>query len=100
MKMYFTYIIRCKDNSLYTGYTSDINRRIDEHKKGINSKYTRAKGFEKLEVYFVSESRSQAMKLESYIKKQSRKKKMYIIENPQLFIEELEWDNRYLIGNN
>lgn len=62
--MYYTYIIRCKDNSLYTGYTSDIKRRIEEHKKGINSKYTRAKGFDKLEVYFISDTRSNAMKLE------------------------------------
>ncbi|HBG1670006.1 TPA: GIY-YIG nuclease family protein, partial [Clostridioides difficile] len=40
--MYFTYIIRCKDDSLYTGYTSNIVRRMNEHKLGINSKYTRA----------------------------------------------------------
>ncbi|WP_236876431.1 GIY-YIG nuclease family protein [Clostridioides difficile] len=36
--MYFTYIIRCKDDSLYTGYTSNIVRRMNEHKLGINSK--------------------------------------------------------------
>ena len=88
--MYYTYIIRCKDNSLYTGYTSDIKRRIEEHKKGINSKYTRAKGFDKLEVYFISDTRSNAMKLESYIKKLSRKKKLLIIESPELLLDELE----------
>ena len=67
--MCYTYIIRCKNNTLYTGYTTDIIRRMEEHKKGINSKYTRAKGFDKLEVFFESDSKSQAMKLEYYIKK-------------------------------
>ena len=37
--MYFTYIIRCKDDSLYTGYTTDIVRRMKEHESGINCKY-------------------------------------------------------------
>ena len=96
--MYFTYIIRCNDNSLYTGYTSDIKRRIEEHKKGINSKYTRAKGFEKLEVYFISNTRSNAMKLESYIKKLSRKKKLLIIETPELLLDELENKKYYRVG--
>ena len=96
--MYYTYIIRCKDNSLYTGYTSDIKRRIEEHKKGINSKYTRAKGFDKLEVYFISDTRSNAMKLESYIKKLSRKKKLLIIESPELLLVELENKEYYRVG--
>lgn len=90
--MFFTYIVRCKDNSLYTGYTTDIKRRMNEHKNGINSKYTKAKGFEKLEVYYVSSTRSQAMKLESYIKKLTRKKKLLIIDNPSLLLEELDND--------
>ena len=96
--MYYTYIIRCKDNSIYTGYTSDIKRRIEEHKKGINSKYTRAKGFDKLEVYFISDTRSNAMKLESYIKKLSRKKKLLIIESPELLLDELENKEYYRVG--
>ena len=96
--MYYTYIIRCKDNSLYTGYTSDIKRRVKEHEKGINSKYTRAKGFEKLEVYFISDTKSSAMKLESYIKKLTRKKKLLIIENPEKLLEELKIKNNYLVG--
>ncbi|WP_042273640.1 GIY-YIG nuclease family protein [[Clostridium] dakarense] len=97
--MHFTYIIRCKDNSLYTGYTNNILRRMKEHETGINSKYTKSKGFEKLEVYFVSNSRSKAMKLESYIKKQSRNKKLNIIKNPNEFIKELENSSDYLLGS-
>lgn len=88
--MHYTYIIRCKDDTLYTGYTTDIERRMKEHEKGINSKYTKSKGYKKLEVYFISDNRSRAMKLESYIKKKSRTKKLWIIANPNKFIDELE----------
>lgn len=96
--MYYTYIIRCKDNSLYTGYTSDIKRRLEEHKQGINCKYTRARGFEKLEVYFTSNTKSKAMKLESYIKKHTKTKKLWIINHPKDFVEALENNKDYLVG--
>ena len=49
--MYFTYIIRCKDDSLYTGYTTDIVRRMKEHESGINCKYSRVKGFKRSASY-------------------------------------------------
>lgn len=96
--MCYTYIIRCKNNSLYTGYTTDINRRMKEHEKGINSKYTKAKGFDKLEVYFKSNSKSDAMKLEYYIKKLTRDKKLWIVNNPTLFIEEVKDKFQISIG--
>lgn len=96
--MFYTYIIRCKNNSLYTGYTTDIERRMNEHKKGINSKYTKAKGFDKLEVFFISASKSEAMKLECYIKKQNRNKKIWIINNPLLFIEEVKNEFNIKLG--
>lgn len=96
--MCYTYIIRCKNNTLYTGYTTDIVRRIEEHKKGINSKYTRAKGFDKLEVFFESNSKSQAMKLEYYIKKLSKSQKLWIINNPDLFIDEVKDKFQISIG--
>ena len=96
--MCYTYIIRCKNNTLYTGYTTDIIRRMEEHKKGINSKYTRAKGFDKLEVFFESDSKSQAMKLEYYIKKLSKSKKIWIINNPEFFIDEVKDKFQISIG--
>lgn len=96
--MCYTYIIRCKNNTLYTGYTTDIIRRMEEHKKGINSKYTRAKGFDKLEVFFESDSKSQAMKLEYYIKKLSKSQKLWIINNPELFIDEVKDKFQISIG--
>ncbi|MCC0636750.1 MULTISPECIES: GIY-YIG nuclease family protein [unclassified Clostridioides] len=96
--MYFTYIIRCKDDSLYTGYTSNIERRMNEHKSGINSKYTRARGFKKLEVYFVTNTKSNAMKLEYYIKKLTRDKKLSIIKNPNILIDSIDNKENYIIG--
>lgn len=88
--MCYTYIIKCKNNTLYTGYTTDIIRRMEEHKQGINSKYTRANGFDKLEVFFETDNKSQAMKLEYYIKKLRKSKKIWIINNPELFIDEVK----------
>lgn len=96
--MCYTYIIRCKNNTLYTGYTTDIKRRMEEHKQGINSKYTRANGFDKLEVFFESDNKSQAMKLEYYIKKLSKSKKLWIINNPELFIDEVKNKFQIRIG--
>ena len=97
--MCYTYIIRCKNNCLYTGYTTDIKRRMKEHEKGINSKYTKAKGFDKLEIYFKSKTKSEAMKLEYYIKKQTRNKKLWIINNPILFIEKVKDRFKISIGD-
>lgn len=37
---YFVYILQCADNTYYTGYTSDLEKRINRHNKGIASKYT------------------------------------------------------------
>lgn len=87
MKIFYTYIIRCKNDTLYTGYTTDIKRRMIEHTDGTNCKYTKNYGFKKLEAYFESNSRSTAMKLECYIKKMTRAKKLKIIENPNILVE-------------
>lgn len=98
--MYFTYIIRCNDDSLYTGYTTDIERRIKEHEKGINCKYSKAKGFKNLEIYFVLDSKSSAMKLEYYIKKLNRNKKLWLIENTKEFLDTLENDKIHVVSHN
>ena len=88
--MYYTYIIRCKDNSLYTGYTTDVKRRMREHQTCINSKYNKSRGFSNLEIYFSCKTKSEAMKLEYKIKQKSRYQKLNIIENPNDFIENLK----------
>lgn len=97
--MNYTYIITCKDGTYYIGYTSDIKRRMKEHESGINSKYTRAKGFKNLEIYWISKTKSDAMKLEYFLKKLTRINKSKIIENPKVLYEKYDINpNDYILG--
>jgi putative endonuclease len=70
------YILKCgKDKSYYTGYTSDLERRIKEHNSGKGAKYTRARGPVVLQYVEQHDTRKRAMQREREIKKLSRKKK-------------------------
>ena len=84
--MYYTYILRCKDNSLYTGITTDLERRLREHKqKGEKTaKYTLRHEAKKMEIAWESENRVLASKLEFNIKRLVKKQKEELIKNPQL----------------
>lgn len=75
--MWFVYILRCADNSLYTGITIDINRRIEEHNQNdkIGSKYTRVKRPVILVYKEKIASRSKALKRETEIKRMSHQQK-------------------------
>lgn len=87
--MYYTYILRCKDNSLYTGITTDLERRLKEHKeKGEKTaKYTLRHEAVKMEIAWESENRVLASKLEFNIKKLTKKQKEELIKNPKLLNE-------------
>lgn len=89
--MYYTYILRCKDNSLYTGITTDLERRLKEHKeKGEKTaKYTLRHEAVKMEIAWESENRVLASKLEFNIKKLTKKQKEELIKNPKLLSEVL-----------
>ena len=65
---YYVYMLRCKDNSLYTGWTTDVRRRLSEHNEGIGGKYTRAKRPVKLAYVEETASKQDAMKREYAIK--------------------------------
>lgn len=79
--MYFVYIMECKDGSLYTGITTNIERRFAEHKSGIGSHYTSAKEVVRV-VYTESHpDRSSASKREAKIKSWTRKKKLSLIRD-------------------
>jgi len=71
MNDWFVYIVRCDDDSLYTGITKDVDRRIQEHNEGgrLAAKYTRTRHQE------TCESRSVATKREIEIKQLSRTNK-------------------------
>lgn len=79
--MYYTYILRCEDNSLYTGITTDVNRRLEEHKSQSekSAKYTRTHKATKLEIVWVADNRVLASKLEYHIKKLPKSKKEQLI---------------------
>lgn len=87
--MYYTYILRCKDNSLYTGITTDLERRLKEHKeKGEKTaKYTLSHSAVKMEIAWESENRVLSSKLEFNIKKLTKKQKEELIKNPKLLNE-------------
>lgn len=72
---YYVYILRCRDNSLYTGITTDIERRYKEHEQGTGAKYTKSKGVLKIEIFFKCDGRSEASKIEYYIKRMTKERK-------------------------
>lgn len=75
-KLWVVYILRCKDNSLYTGITTDIKKRLSAHNKGVASKYTRARLPVKLITMSGFMNRKEAMRLEIRIKRMPKAKKI------------------------
>lgn len=83
----FVYILECQDNSFYTGYTTNLRRRILQHTKGVGSKYVRSRGFKRLLYCEMLLSKSMAMKREKQIKSFSRLRKSQLISSSQNFID-------------
>ena len=80
-KEWYVYILKCADNSLYTGITVDKERRILEHNKSNKgAKYTRSRRPVTLVYFETYENRSSASKRESEIKKLTRSQKLMLIE--------------------
>lgn len=86
--MYYTYMLRCSDNSIYTGLTTDLKRRMDEHFNKLDSaaKYTHSHTAVKLEIVWESENKSLASKLEYQIKHLSKTNKEKLISTKDLGI--------------
>ncbi len=78
--MYFVYILKCADHTLYTGYTNNIEDRIQTHNSGKGAKYTRGRLPVKLQYYEEFEDKGQALKREHEIKKLSRAEKVKLIK--------------------
>mgnify|MGYP003527257974 FL=1 len=78
--MTYTYIVRCKDNSLYTGYTTDIKNRVNNHNNGKGDKYTKGRRPVEMVYFETFESKSKKKKKEIAIKKMPRSKKEQLIE--------------------
>lgn len=78
--MPFVYILECNDKTLYTGWTVDLNKRLQRHQKGIGAKYTRARLPVKLVYSLYLNDRTAAMQCEAFIKKLTREQKLELIE--------------------
>jgi len=87
--IYYIYIIRCSGERLYTGYTSDPEKRFNEHKTGKGgAKFTR--GFIPLALeglWVITGTKGDAMRVEAFIKSFKRINKIRIIEKPSELIE-------------
>lgn len=79
--MCYVYILECSDKTLYTGWTNDINRRVDCHNSGKGAKYTRGRLPVKLVYFELLDNKSLALKREIEIKKLSKKDKLLLINN-------------------
>ena len=90
--MYYTYMLRCEDNSLYTGMTTDLERRLSEHKSKSErcAKYTLNHTALRFEVAWESATRSSASKLEYNLKRLTKAQKESIIKEESNFKKILE----------
>ena len=87
--MYYTYMLRCSDNSLYTGITTDVFRRFNEHKSKSPkaAKYTTSREVVCIAGVWQCDSKITASKLEFYLKKLPKTKKEMLLQEPQKLSE-------------
>ena len=87
--MFWVYILLCEDNSLYTGFTGDIKRRIHSHYHRLKSaaKYTKSHRVCGLAALWKTNSETAARKLEFRIKRLEKAKKLLLIEKPEQISE-------------
>lgn len=88
--MYYTYMLRCKDATIYTGITTNVERRLEEHRKktGKGAKYTRSHDALRVEAAWESMNRIDASRLEYRIKHLTREQKERLIQENCLEILE------------
>jgi putative endonuclease len=76
---WFVYILRCRDDSLYTGIALDLDRRLEAHGRGTASRYTRSRLPVKLVYQETQPDRGAASRREAALKKLTREQKLYLI---------------------
>lgn len=79
--MNYTYIVRCKDDTLYCGWTNNLEKRMASHNAGTGAKYTRNRHPVELVYYEIFETKEEAMSREYAIKRLTRQEKLRLIEN-------------------
>ena len=75
----YVYILKCSDNTLYTGWTTCLERRLKEHNSGKGAKYTRSRGPVELVYYEELGTKEEALRREYAIKKMKRREKELLI---------------------
>lgn len=78
-KTNYIYIIQCEDGTLYTGWTTDLENRMEAHNSGAGAKYTRGRGPVQLLYSEAFETKGEALKREIQIKKMKRAKKLKLV---------------------
>ena len=78
--MHYTYIVECRDKTLYTGWTTDLEKRIRMHNEGKGAKYTKSRAPVRLVYYEQYETKQEALKRAYAIKQLSRKEKLALIK--------------------
>ena len=84
INMYYTYMIRCEDNSIYTGMTNNLEKRTNEHISKKGAKYTKSHNAIKVEIAWKSKDKSLACKLEYQIKRLTKTQKEDLISGKKL----------------
>lgn len=79
--MNYTYIVKCADGTLYTGWTNDLDKRMKAHNCGKGAKYTKTRRPVKLVYYEEHDTKNEAMSREYAIKQLTRKEKVTLIKN-------------------
>ena len=79
--MWYLYVLRCNDDSLYVGITTEISARLDKHNSGSGAKYTRSRLPVVLAYFELCEDESSARKREHQIKSWPRKRKLDLISD-------------------
>lgn len=90
--MYYVYILRCDDHSLYTGITNDVHKRFEQHVLGKGARYTKSHKVKSIEIIISTLSKSDALKLEYKIKKLTKSNKEKLILLNQDIMEYLGID--------
>ena len=83
MKRYYVYLLRCADDTLYCGYTTDVQMRVKAHNDGKGAKYTKSRC--PVEAVYVEEllTKSEALKRECAIKRMTREQKIQMIQEKE-----------------
>ncbi|MEF9918782.1 MAG: GIY-YIG nuclease family protein [Eubacterium sp.] len=83
MDKHYIYIVECKDNSYYTGWTTDIEKRLKAHNTGKGAKYTKPRRPVVLVYHETFDNKSDALKREAAIKKLTRNQKQKLIQTSE-----------------